>query len=271
YIWSNTQPTTTGPLGEVVWHQGNSGWYYGAFWSGMPDLNYRDPQVTKQMEDVARFWLQDVGVDGFRLDAVRSLIESGKQTVNTKETHARYKQFYTFYKGIKPEAMTIGEVWDTVFAAAPYVQNAEMDLVFNFDLAGATMSGVSGRSGKKISDAMRFNLGRFPPNQFGSFLTNHDMNRAMSQFGGDRSKMKSAAVIYLTGPGVPFIYYGEEIGMTGRKPDEYIRTPMQWSGEANAGFTTGTPWITTTVDSQVNVAAEEKDPNSLLSLYRTPG
>ncbi len=59
----------------------------------------------------------------------------------------------------------------------------------------------------------------------------------MSQFAGDEAKARSAAVLYLTGPGTPFIYYGEEIGMTGAKPDEKIRTPMQWSAEANAGFT----------------------------------
>jgi glycosidase len=81
--------------------------------------------------------------------------------------------------------------------------------------------------------------------------------------------MKSAAVMYLTGPGVPFIYYGEEIGMTGRKPDEYIRTPMQWSDEENAGFTTGTPWIdVNSTYEDWNVAAQADDPDSLLLLYR---
>ena len=73
----------------------------------------------------------------------------------------------------------------------------------------------------------------------------------------------------LTAPGVPFIYYGEEIGMLGLKPDEMIRTPMQWSADTNAGFTTGIPWETLNPDFvTVNVALEQEDPDSLLSFYR---
>jgi glycosidase len=82
-------------------------------------------------------------------------------------------------------------------------------------------------------------------------------------------KAKTAAVLYLTMPGVPFIYYGEEIGMLGAKPDEQIRTPMEWSAVANAGFSTGTPWEPVNTDYQIrNVASQDKDPNSLLTLYR---
>jgi len=74
----------------------------------------------------------------------------------------------------------------------------------------------------------------------------------------------------LTLPGLPFVYYGEEIGMTGAKPDERIRTPMQWTGEPRAGFTTGTPWQAPQSDfTTVNVAAQQADPDSLLNLYRT--
>ena len=73
----------------------------------------------------------------------------------------------------------------------------------------------------------------------------------------------------LTAPGVPFVYYGEEIGMTGVKPDELIRTPMQWSAQENAGFTAGVPWESVNEDYQgKNVAEQSKDPTSLLSCYR---
>ena len=271
YIWSTTDPGYLGPMNnEVVWHPGKSGYYYGIFDASMPDLNYRNPAVTKVMEDVARFWLQDVGVDGYRLDGAQYLIEQGRIQANTKATHEWYRQFHTFYKGINPNAMTIGEVWDTVFAAVPYVQNKEMDLVFNFDLASAYMSGVSSGDASKLSDSMKFDMTYFPPGQFGSFLTNHDMNRVMSTFGGDVEKAKTAAVLYLTMPGVPFVYYGEELGMLGAKPDEKIRTPMAWTAGTNAGFTTGVPWEPLNADAtQHNVVNEDKDPNSLLSLYRT--
>jgi len=82
-------------------------------------------------------------------------------------------------------------------------------------------------------------------------------------------KAKAAATMLLTLPGVPFIYYGEEIGMLGKKPDELIRTPMQWSSAANAGFTSGNPWQPVNPDyPDKNEANQDKDPNSLLSHYR---
>jgi alpha-amylase len=105
---------------------------------------------------------------------------------------------------------------------------------------------------------------------FSTFLSNHDQQRVMSFFEGDTNKASVAAFVYLTGPGVPFIYFGEEIGMTGNKPDELLRTPMQWSGGPGAGFTSGTPWQPVNQDfAQVNVAAQETDPDSLLNQYRT--
>jgi glycosidase len=95
------------------------------------------------------------------------------------------------------------------------------------------------------------------------------MNRVMSQFLSDAEKARLAAAVLMTAPGVPFIYYGEEIGMIGVKPDEMIRTPMQWSAEENAGFTSGTPWEPVNADYPVkNVAAQSQDPDSLLSTYR---
>ena len=104
---------------------------------------------------------------------------------------------------------------------------------------------------------------------FASFLTNHDMARVMTKVNGDAEKAKAAAAVLLTSPGVPFIYYGEEIGMTGDKPDPLIRTPMQWSGGSQAGFTSGTAWETINLDYTTrNVEAQNADPASLLAIYR---
>ncbi|HZC33954.1 MAG TPA: alpha-amylase family glycosyl hydrolase, partial [Candidatus Bathyarchaeia archaeon] len=105
---------------------------------------------------------------------------------------------------------------------------------------------------------------------FGAFLTNHDQDRVASQLGGDPTELRVAADLLLTGPGVPFIYYGEEIGMTGRKPDERIRTPMRWDASSpGAGFSTHDPWEAISDDPpSINVAAEAADPQSLLSHYR---
>jgi glycosidase len=91
----------------------------------------------------------------------------------------------------------------------------------------------------------------------------------MTLLGGDMARAKIAATLLLTLPGLPFVYYGEEIGMSGDKPDPRLRTPMQWSAVHAAGFTTGTPWETPQPDTQViNVATEDADPSSLLNLYR---
>lgn len=110
------------------------------------------------------------------------------------------------------------------------------------------------------------------PDLIASFLTNHDQNRVISQVGGKLERARSAAALLLTSPGVPFIYYGEEIGMSGIKQagDKEIRTPMQWSTAANAGFTTGTPWQAVNADAsrKIDVADQASDPNSLLSTYR---
>jgi glycosidase len=93
----------------------------------------------------------------------------------------------------------------------------------------------------------------------------------MSQLRGDEEAAKIAASMLLTSPGVPFIYYGEEIGLVGAKPDEDIRRPMQWSADGpGAGFTDGTPWRPPHEDYlQRNVAAQEANPDSLLNHYRT--
>jgi glycosidase len=110
----------------------------------------------------------------------------------------------------------------------------------------------------------------YPPQQYATFLTNHDHERTMTQLRKNEAQAKVAAAIYLTLPGAPFVYYGEEIGMTGAKPDERIRTPMQWTGESGAGFTTGHPWYTINGDyPERNVEAQSKEETSLLNLYRT--
>lgn len=260
YIWSNE----TGNY----WHQGNGGNYYGFFWGGMPDLNYRNPEVTAQMEEVTRYWLEDIGVDGFRIDAAKHLIEEGAKIENTEATHEWFKEFYTFYKSIEPDAYTVGEVYGAgAFLATKYA--GQTDHIFNFELASGFVNSVAGESNTGINGAWAFTLKDIGDGNYATFLTNHDQNRVMSVLNGNEQKAKLAAVLLLTSPGTPFIYYGEEIGMQGRKPDEDIRLPMQWNADVNAGFTTGTPWRMPDASyTQVNVAAQEKDPGSLLNLYR---
>ena len=86
YVWADERPAVSGPGGRPVWHPDGDRFYYGYFWDGMPDLNLAEPVVTSAIDDVARFWLNDIGVDGFRLDAARHLIEDGADLENTDAT-----------------------------------------------------------------------------------------------------------------------------------------------------------------------------------------
>ncbi len=271
YIWSDTNPGYVGPWNERVWHPTARGdYYYGVFSSDMPDLNYRNPAVQEEIKKIATFWLKDVGVDGFRIDGARHLIEDGEEQVNTPETHQYLKEFFNQVKSINPQAMIVGEVWDSSFVNVKYVQDQEMDMVFDFDLSSAWIEGLNRRDATILGSSTMLEVQMFRQNQMATFLTNHDMNRISDQLMGEDAALKDAAFLSLTASGVPFVYYGEEIGMSGSKPDEQIRTPMQWTAEKNAGFSQGgRAWFAINSDyKKKNVDLQLKDPNSLLSTYR---
>lgn len=269
YIWSDTDPATTGPWGQDVWHEGGNGYYFGLFWEGMPDLNLENDAVTAELHDVARFWLEDVGVDGFRLDAARHLIEEGDVMADTPSTVRWLETFTEYVHGVAPDAMVLGEVWSPTLDVAGYVPDA-LDLAFEFALSDAGGNAAAHGDAAVLEAAAERVRGAYPDDQYATFLSNHDMDRVMSSVGGDVSLAKTAAVWLLTSPGVPFVYYGEEVGLEGTKPDERIRTPMPWTGDPpGVGFSSGEPWEP--VDSGFavhNVAGEDADPASLLNLYR---
>lgn len=267
YLWADVDPGWKGEWDKQVWYPLNGDYYYAVFWEGMPDLNYTNPDVTAEMENVTRFWLADVGIDGFRLDAIPGLIEVGPVTVDTKASHDWFENYFQFYKGIKPDAMTIGEVWSEDAKVVPWVANQEVDLAFDFDLAFAMIASINDGNSARILLKLSSGTSQFPKGQYGTFLANHDMHRVMDQIGGNPEKAKAAASLYFSLPGVPFMYYGEELGMS---EDGLIRVPMQWSGERYAGFSDVTPWETPDPDYPIfNVAVETGDPKSILSHYRT--
>src|SRR6266699_2598930 len=162
YRWSTTPANN--------WHKSpvRDEYYFGLFWSGMPDLNYENPAVLDEMKRVARFWLDSMHVDGFRLDAD-----------------------------------------------------------FAFPISEALMAAVrTGKTGGLLPTVEQFQRAE-PAWRWAPFQRNHDQTRTLPALGNDTAGARLAATILLTLPGVPFIYYGEEIGMTGDKPDERLRTPMQ--------------------------------------------
>jgi len=269
YIWSDHNPGYTGSWGQQVWFPYNGLYYYSTFSMYSPDLNHNNPEVYFEMQEVVRFWLEDVGVDGFRLDAAKHLIEEGTIQANSASTHAWWERFRLFYKGINPQAFTVGEIWEHTSINAEYLQGDEFDLSFEFSLSYEIIDAINNEDSGIVNEQVELSYGLIPPLQFATFLTNHDQDRLLSQLGNDPPKVMVAASLLLTAPGVPFIYYGEEIGMEGQKPDEHIRRPMQWSVDPFAGFSTIAPWQPLGPGWEYyNVATETGDPTSILSHYR---
>jgi glycosidase len=257
------------PWGTDVWHLVNTGFYYGLFGPHMPDLDYRNQETTAEMQNVIRFWLEEIGVDGFRLDAIKHLIEEGAVQENTLSTHSWWEGFYDYYTSINPEALTVGEAWTSTAEVIKYIGD-EVTIAFEFDTAEAMMNSARRENKSSIQQAHQNLHENFPSNQYATFLTNHDQGRVMSVLLNKVDQAKIAASLLLLGPGVPFIYYGEEIGQRGGKPDDNIRTPMQWSSDKYAGFTSADfPWQRPQKDyNEKNVESQLNDPNSLLGHYQ---
>jgi glycosidase len=280
YVWSAANPGWTQPWGGnyPTWYLRNGSYYYGLFWSGMPDLNYRNAEVKGEMFRLARYWLQQ-GVDGYRLDATRYLVETGPGPgqADTPETHQVLKELSAAVRAIRPDAVLVAENTTDTAALAKYYGSTstirggdEMPMNFNFPLASAIVEGVKGGSAERIRTSLREVIGAYPAGIIDTpFLTNHDQTRIATVLGNDAGKLRNAAAILLTLPGAPFIYYGEEVGLQNgpTSADESKRTPMPWT--ASGGFTTGTPWFAYAPGLAVNnVASQLSDGQSLLSYYR---
>ncbi|HUF00696.1 MAG TPA: alpha-amylase family glycosyl hydrolase, partial [Anaerolineales bacterium] len=270
YVWKEENPGTLGPWGATAWYRASNGlYYYAIFWDQMPDLNYSNPSVQEQAKKITSFWLEDIGIDGFRLDAVRYLAED-ERLADSNTNHAFLEEWGEYYRSIAPEAFTVGEAWTDNANVKEYTRtDEELDSAFNFDLSAAILKSLNESNNTSVRFLLQTTVRDFPQQDNANFLTNHDMPRVMNQLGQGTEKAKAAAGILLTAPGIPFIYYGEEIGMSGTKPDELIRTPMQWTDEKGAGFTDGTPWEPINTDfATVNVASQIGDDTSLLEHYR---
>ena len=270
YRWSEV----SGPdneYGDNNWHRSPvcDEYYYGFFWHGMPDLNWETPEVRDEMKRVATFWLVEMGVDGFRLDAVRHLMEGkdGRST-NVPRTHDMLREYAAHIRDVAPDAFTVGEVFDSTGALLAYYPD-QLDSYFAFEVADEILAAVRTGSATRLLESVLRLQDAVPNNRWSPFQRNHDQPRTLTALDGDVDRAKLAASLLLTLPGVPFVYYGEEIGMTGDKPDPRIRTPMHWSFGPAAGFTEGVPWEPLQADSlTANVAAMDGDSGSLLNLYR---
>lgn len=286
------------------WDDRTHQYYYHAYDRSQPDLNWRNPEVRTAMFDVMRFWL-DRGVDGFRVDVMWHLVKDEKMRDNPPnpdyEPHmSTVHKLLPMYSTDQPEVhevvremrqvideyndrLMIGEIYLPVNRLVAYygTELNEAHLPFNFQLISLPWDP------SKIASSILAYEAALPSRAWPNWvLSNHDRPRIRSRVGAGQALV--AAILVLTLRGTITLYYGDEIGMRDvaippgliqdprgiNMPDKNLsrdpaRTPMQWDNSAQAGFSSGTPWLP--VDRlfpTINVAEEKMDHHSMLSFYR---
>ncbi|WP_081681305.1 alpha-amylase family glycosyl hydrolase [Flectobacillus major] len=280
YVWLSPQKIDsmgiatrekTGDSWEInPWHfanQGDSEKYYALFWGGMPDLNYDNPKLRKEIYDIAKFWLKEVGVDGFRLDAAKHIYPDWE----AEKCHAFWQEFRQKMTAIKPDVYIVGEVWTSADKVAPYFKGLPAN--FHMDEGFAIQKIVNNQKDDNLIQKILADYKAFgsqnPDFIDATIIDNHDQTRIGSVVNGDINKMKVAAQLLLTLPGQPYIYYGEEIGMLGQKPDENLREPFIWNTKENDKSRTAWMKPTFSTDATIKPLSEQqKDPNSIYHVYK---
>ncbi len=315
YIWKDAHPGSGGLPNNWLSNFGGSAWqfdeetgqyYMHSFAKEQADLNWRTPEVVKEMLNVLRFWL-DLGIDGFRVDVPEWMIKDVNfrdeplnpdyvpgpgsdphQSLIHKYTHAQqeYLEIIKQFIGVLEEygnKFMVTEVWSPSEAMIKVYNEVERDFFapFNFFIITHPWEAKVHREVIDHYDSRVTNI--YTPTYV---LGSHDKARAATRIGAEQ--LRVAALLLFTLRGIPFVYYGEEIGMEdtvispelvqdpfeknvpglglGRDPE---RTPMQWDGTTNAGFSAHTPWLPVNDKyKEVNVDKQIKDPASLYALYK---
>jgi alpha-amylase len=272
YLWRSEDPGWTQPWGSGrTWHRHASGdYYYGLFWSGMPDLNYANPAVADAMIGIGERWVRR-GADGYRVDAARYLVEDdARGQADLPETHAFFRRLRGALEAAHPEPLLVAEAWTERAAVRSYYGDGdEFHLAFDFALASAIERSLTTGQASFLTTELRQIEGAGWGFE-ATFLSNHDMDRLARRLRRPGAT-RAAATILLTLPGTPFLYYGDELGMRQGDGggDEAKRTPMAWSAEPYAGFSRNEPWYGLAEGwAQDNVAAQQADPQSLLQHHR---
>ncbi len=295
YVWaddeeiekfSSIEKAATGDSYNITqWHkaEGNAEKFYGFFTGMMPDLNFDNPEVRREVIAISEFWLKEVNVDGFRLDAARHIYEDSR----VKDNENWWKEYRAALQQDKPDVYLVGEVWEKTEIIAPFLHG--LPALFNFDLSfsmlecikrGKSVSAFISEHAWDIDEKVSFESGYLKNQsvyqnetsdyQDAIFLSNHDQNRILSALEGNIEKGKLAASLLLTMPGTPYIYYGEEIGMLGEKPDPNIREPFLWDEVHKDHIRTN--WIEpefTTDETVIPLSKQINDNNSILNHYKS--
>lgn len=272
YVWAHKDdPQVKPPAGQrrSNWYpvKGSDYLYFAHFGSNMPDLNYDNPKLRQEIFNLGKFWLTEMNVDGFRLDAARHIFPDERAT----DMHRWWEYFLQEMKRIKEDVYIVGEVWADVSIVAPYLKG--IPALFNFDMGGAIIKAVNEEKGGQLAEKHKEILDAYkgvnPDYIDNTFLTNHDQDRVLSSVNGNIGKAKVAASILLTLPGSPYIYYGEEIGMIGKKPDPFIREPFIWDAKSKDEIRTSWEKPRFSTDSTViPLSLQMSDENSIYSHYK---
>lgn len=310
-IFLDTEPsnwTYDEAAGQYFWHR---------FYSNQPDLNYENTAVHEEMFNIMRFWL-DMGIDGFRADAVPYLYErEGTNCENLPETHAFLKKVRKLIDAEYPGRVLIAEANQWPEDLLPYFGDGdEFQVCFHFPIMPRLYMALKKGDKTPIVDILARTPAIPPGTQWMTFLRNHDeltlemvtpeerqwmweqyapeprmrlnmgiRRRLTPLLDNDKRKWRLLNALFLSLPGTPIVYYGDEIGMGDNiwLPDRHgVRTPMQWTADFNGGFSenrtqinadSGTTYLPAISDEvygyqRVNVAAQEQEPNSYLNLMR---
>ncbi len=332
YIWKEgkegEKPSNWGSFfGEDCWNydEERKEYYLHLFAKEQPDLNYNNEAVVKEVMDVMRFWL-DKGVDGFRCDVINILhknsLENGKKRLaltgleHYLSTEGTHKLLNRFNEEVfeKYNCYTVGETVFVNTKAAKLLTDEdrkELSAVFSFEHMETDCFGVKWIPRKFSAHRFLSTLSKWQRSMdFNTvYFENHDQPRSVSRFGNDKKyrirSAKALAILLLSLRGTPFMFEGQEIGMTNfdfkdidsvkdvesnniwakygslhvpkflrwqvikDKSRDNARTPMQWTDEEHGGFTTGTPWLGVNKNyKRINVQAQDIDNNSILNFYR---
>ena len=294
-----------------TWDPEAQAFFWHRFYSHQPDLNFDNPKVLEEVKRLLHYWL-DMGVDGLRLDAIPYLVErEGTNNENLPETHLVLKQLRAEMDAHYPDRMLLAEANQWPEDTRPYFGDGdECHMGFHFPLMPRMYMAVAQEDRHPITDIIRQTPDIPDICQWAIFLRNHDEltlemvtaeerdylwrtyakdSRARINLGirrrlaplmeNDRRKIELMNALLLSMPGTPIIYYGDELGMG----DNYflgdrdgVRTPMQWSGDRNGGFSRANPqqlFLPPIMDpvygfEAVNVEAQQNEASSLLNWMR---
>ena len=287
YVWADEIPNNWraafgGPAWELDRQTGR--YYLSSFFPEQADLNWHNPQLCAAMADALRFWVER-GVDGFRLDALDRISKDsdlrdeppapGPPPLPLDPADAELEHLYSRnapgvdgpLRAIREavgDALLVGEVFLPAADLGPYLE--ALDVCFSFE----TMFAVG--DAEALTAAITAGLQHGRP---GWVLSNHDFDRLVTRAGAGNGR--STALLLLSLPGPAFIYQGDELGMANAAPAapaqdrhgrDQLRMPMRWDESEHAGFTTGTPWLTTDQLEVPSVSEQEGDRRSTLALVR---